>query len=126
MRWLSLVCLLTLHLSTAHAGFKLFAKNLTSQGLNYPRDIYVYLPQGYHSSSEHYPVIYMHDGQNLFDPQRVYLGQTWNAERTLDYLIRERIIRPVIVVGVDNTPDRKAEHTPGPSEDSYLSFLVHL
>lgn len=79
-----------------------------------PRTIYVYLPPGYEKSNASYPVLYMHDGQNLFDPSRSYSGKTWKAEETLDKLIRIKKIKPVIVIGIDNTDDRINEYTPDP------------
>lgn len=100
--------LISLFISTAWARdgkFHLFMKNLNG------REIHVYLPGEYDSSSRKYPVIYVQDGQNLFDPLRAYMGQTWNALNTLNTLIRSKQIRPLIVVAIDNTFDRMSEYT---------------
>lgn len=85
--------------------FHLFMKTLKG------REIHVYLPGEYDSSGRKYPVLYVQDGQNLFDPQRAYMGQTWNALTTLNTLIKKKQIRPIIVVAIDNTSDRMSEYT---------------
>lgn len=55
-----------------------------------------------------YPVLYLHDGQNLFDPARAFAGQTWRVEETLSHLVRRRVIPPLIVVGIDHGVERRA------------------
>ena len=69
------------------------------------RRVWVYLPAGYNESSKSYPVLYMHDGQNLFDPETSYAGVTWQVGETLDQLTAEGRTEGVIVVGVDNAGD---------------------
>ena len=54
------------------------------------------------------PVLYLHDGQNLFDPARAFAGQTWHLGETLTHLVRRRLILPLIVVGVDHGAERRA------------------
>ncbi len=78
------------------------------------RDITVYVPPGYESSGRRYPVLYMHDGQNLFDPGTSYIrGRIWNIHGTADRLIAAGEIEPLIVVGIANTgKHRLAEYTP--------------
>jgi predicted alpha/beta superfamily hydrolase len=78
------------------------------------RDITVYVPPGYESSDHRYPVLYMHDGQNLFDPSTSYIhGRIWNVHGTADRLIAAGEIEPLIVVGIANTgKHRLAEYTP--------------
>jgi predicted alpha/beta superfamily hydrolase len=96
----------------AHGGFHLFQKDYKCSSSPFTRDIYVYLPKDYSSHNQiKYPVLIMHDGQNLFDPNRAYLGQTWNAERTLNNLIDSKKIAPVVVIAIDNTKDRVTEYT---------------
>lgn len=113
--------------------FSLFIKNYLSVSSPFARDIYVYTPPSYHlNKTTRYPVLYIHDGQNLFDPERAFMGQTWNAENTLNSLIRSRTIRPVIVVAIDNTSHRTAEYTPdvdpeigeGGEANQYLDTLT--
>jgi predicted alpha/beta superfamily hydrolase len=79
------------------------------------REIAVYLPEGYASEpARHYPVFYLHDGQNLFDGRKSYLaGRTWRAGETADIESARGAMEPVILVGVANTGLRRmAEYTP--------------
>jgi predicted alpha/beta superfamily hydrolase len=79
------------------------------------RCICVYLPPQYEADpSRRFPVLYLHDGQNLFDPRTSYIpGRTWRAGSTADDLALSGRIEPVILVGVANTGLRRmAEYTP--------------
>lgn len=79
------------------------------------RDVLVYLPPGYESEApRRYPVLYLHDGQNLFDGATAYIpGQDWRVGQTAGALIRRQAIEPVIVVGIYNTGhERVEEYTP--------------
>ncbi len=79
------------------------------------RDISVWLPPTYGTEPDRrFPVLYLHDGQNLFDPRTAYVpGRTWNAQATADRLTREQLITPVILVGINNAgPRRMDEYTP--------------
>ncbi len=79
------------------------------------RDVLVWLPPVYGTEPERrFPVLYLHDGQNLFDGRTSYVtGRTWRAHATADRLTRERLIEPVILVGINNTGVRRmAEYTP--------------
>jgi len=64
------------------------------------RRIWIYLPKGYGSSSKTYPVLYMHDGQNLFNEQTAYAGE-WGVDECLDTL-QKKLGKEAIVVGIDN------------------------
>jgi predicted alpha/beta superfamily hydrolase len=80
--------------------------------LSTPRDIIVYLPPGY-SAAARYPVFYLQDGQNLFDPATAFGGQDWRADLTADELILSGVIEPILMVGVYNTGVRRlSEYTP--------------
>ncbi len=75
----------------------------------------VYLPPGYDSHvSRRYPVLYMHDGQNLFDPETSFVrGQHWRLGEMADMLIAEGRVTPLIIVGVHHTGHgRVHEYTP--------------
>lgn len=74
------------------------------------RDLYIYLPPGYEESERRYPVLYMHDGQNLFDASAA--GQEWQADEAAQALIEAGEIEPIIIVGVASTADRFDEYTP--------------
>jgi predicted alpha/beta superfamily hydrolase len=80
------------------------------------RDILVYLPPGYRRfSRKRYPVLYLHDGQNVFDAATSFAGVEWGVDETAERLIRTRIIEPLIVVAVANIgEDRVHEYTPTP------------
>ena len=84
-----------------------------SRYLSTPRDIVVYLPPGYDSGAAPCPVLYLQDGQNLFDPHTAFGGQDWRADVTADDLILRGAIEPLIVVGIYNTGVRRvSEYTP--------------
>lgn len=83
-----------------------------SKFLGNQRTLTVYLPPGYRENlARRYPVLYMHDGQNLFDPATAFNGVSWEANDTAERLILTRRLKPLIIVGVHNTPDRIAEYT---------------
>ena len=84
--------------------------------LAHDRDVTVYLPPGYDDDANPCPVLYMHDGQNLFDPATAHIpGQHWRLGETADALIAAGTLPPLIMVGVANTgPHRIHEYTPDP------------
>lgn len=98
------------------------------------RDITVYLPAGYDGGSARYPVLYMHDGQNLFDPLRAFIpGQHWRLAEAADEATAARTASPMIIVGIDNagasrideyTPTHDADRKAGGRADDYGRFLI--
>ncbi len=80
------------------------------------RYLRVWLPPGYdapENASRTYPVLYLNDGQNLFEASTAFGGVEWQADETADRLIREGVIPPLILVGIDNTgKDRLREYMP--------------
>jgi predicted alpha/beta superfamily hydrolase len=88
-------------------------KSFRSRFLKSARDIIVYLPPEYHSAPEtRYPVLYMNDGQNLFDAATAFLGNEWGLDETAEGLIRAGEIQPIIIVGIYNAGfERIAEYT---------------
>ncbi len=80
------------------------------------RQLRVWVPPGYNApenQARHYPVFYLNDGQNLFDPATSYIGVDWQADEAADRLIREGRIPPLIIVGIDNAQkDRPREYLP--------------
>ena len=61
------------------------------------RNIRVYLPPSYDlRDDKHYPVLYIHDGQNIFDPEESYSGKAWDLHKTADYMIRKEMIEEII------------------------------
>ena len=95
-----------------HASKLELHRNFHSQYLPDDRNIIVYLPPDYEEQDRRYPVMYMQDGQNLFDPETSFVqGRTWQFGEHADQLIRAKEIEPLIVVGVYNTPRRLEEYT---------------
>jgi enterochelin esterase-like enzyme len=79
------------------------------------RDLIVYLPPDYDRSPERtYPVLYLNDGQNLFDGRTSFIpGRTWQVREQADAAIQAGEVEPLIIVGIYNTGDRRlAEYTP--------------
>ncbi|MHC5110916.1 MAG: alpha/beta hydrolase-fold protein [Planctomycetota bacterium] len=75
------------------------------------RRCWVYLPPDYFESTQSYPVLYMHDGQNLFDVATSFAGE-WEVDEACEELIANCEIEPIIVVGIENGPNRCLEYTP--------------
>jgi predicted alpha/beta superfamily hydrolase len=80
------------------------------------RFLRVWLPPGYddaQNAARQYPVLYLNDGQNLFEPATSFNGVEWQVDETADRLIREQVIPPLIIVGIDNAgKDRLREYMP--------------
>jgi predicted alpha/beta superfamily hydrolase len=91
--------------STALPGVSLLGEPLAMPGLERRRQLRLYLPPGYATSGKRYPVLYMHDGQNLFDNATAYAGE-WKVDETLDALAREGKLE-MIVVGIDNGQEKR-------------------
>ncbi|MCS6884745.1 MAG: alpha/beta hydrolase-fold protein [Acidobacteriota bacterium] len=104
-----------------------------SPQFNNTRSMVIYLPPSYHTFPERrYPVLYMQDGQNLFDPATSYAGE-WQVDRICDRLISEKKMREIIVVGIYNTGTKRLyEYTyssnpklGGGGANKYLNFVVN-
>src|SRR5262245_22838854 len=92
-----------------------FHPDFPSRYLARRRTLIVYLPPGYDADApRRYPVLYLQDGQNVFDAATSFAGVEWQADETAERLIRGGQLAPVILVGVYNTEDRIAEYTPWP------------
>lgn len=76
-----------------------------------PRNVDVWLPENY-SKNNTYAVLYMHDGQMLFDDTNTWNRQEWGVDETITNLLNEGVIKDVIVVGIWNTKNRHAEYFP--------------
>ncbi|RIJ36737.1 alpha/beta hydrolase-fold protein [Pontibacter oryzae] len=96
-------------------------------GQNLPaRDLIVWLPPGYEQHTKRrYPVLYMHDGQNIFDPVTSSFGLDWRIDETADSLIRAGAMEPVIIVGIYNNADRMQEYIPGDKGNAYMDFVMN-
>ena len=89
------------------------------------RHVIVWLPPDYENTDERYPVLYAHDGQNLFDPYTSYIGADWGIDEALTELIESDSCKPVIVVGMYNTGDRSDEYGLSQRGRDYQRFVVN-
>jgi len=87
--------------STAQPNVHVLPTPFVIPGLNRERTVRIYLPPGYARDRQRYPVLYMHDGQNLFDEATAYVGEEWGVDEALNALAKSRGLR-LIVVGIDN------------------------
>lgn len=112
-----------------------------------PRNVDIWLPPSYEKEPDRsFPVVYMHDGQNLFNPETSYIGVVWGVDEAMIRLIGAERAREAIIVGIWNTPKRFYEYMPSrpiqelvdlevidpskdememPLSDEYLKFIVH-
>jgi pimeloyl-ACP methyl ester carboxylesterase len=147
-RWLTMAAVLIASLSCSWAAeahgrlvtYPSFASKYVAS-----RDVTVWLPDGYDARGRRLPVVYMQDGQNLYDGAQSFGGVSWDVANTVSRLIRERKIPPVIIVGIANTSARGREYLPrriydllpaasqqwirqgwhgAPESDKYLKFIV--
>ena len=106
-----------------------------SKVLQNERDLVVYLPPGYEEQPvRRFPVLYLHDGQNLFDGSTAFVpGNDWKVGQTADQVIGSGAVDPLIIVGIYNLGEHRIrEYTPtrvpklgGGRADSYGKFLIH-
>jgi predicted alpha/beta superfamily hydrolase len=114
-----------------------FIKKFKSKILGNERDIIVLLPPSYKDKAagkkalKRYPVLYMHDGNNLFDPNTSFQGVDWGVDEACAKLYKEADINEMIIVAVYNGPDRVGEYTPfkdpkheGGNGEKYIEFLT--
>jgi predicted alpha/beta superfamily hydrolase len=86
-----------------HRGFP-------SKILGNRRDVLLYLPRGYgRLSRRRYPVLYLHDGQNVFDAATSFAGVEWGMDETAERLIKQKLIEPLIIVAVANTGEARID-----------------
>ena len=106
-------------------GTLVYWKDVASNHLARPRHVGIWLPPGYDAAAEaRYPVLYMHDGQNLFDPRLTGSGEIWDVDDAVVRLVESGTISPVIVVGVFNSADRGFEYSPWHGAPDYARFLI--
>jgi predicted alpha/beta superfamily hydrolase len=101
--------------------------NLFSKELNKDETVRVYLPEGYDRNNNFYPVLYMHDGQNIFNGDTDSFGMGWEINKILDNKYKEKDFKGFIVVGVDCpklSEDRLNEYSP--FRYSFDKLPVHL
>jgi predicted alpha/beta superfamily hydrolase len=121
---------------TVRAGHLEHLRAFPSAVFGNQRDLTIYLPPGYGEREDvRYPVLYMQDGQNLFEPERAFIpGQHWRVAEAADEAIAARAAQPMIIVGVDHagpgradeyTPSRDAKKNVGGRAGDYARFLLN-
>lgn len=105
-------------------GRLVYWTDVPSRFLGPRRNVEIWLPPGYDSSRTRYPVLYMHDGQNLFDPRIANTGTDWGVDEAVMRLVERGIMPPVIVVGVWSTSQRTPEYNPWGHAADYARFLI--
>lgn len=90
-----------------------FHRNVASRFLPEGRDVIVFLPPRYNEKTARFPVLYLHDGQNLFDAATAFCHQEWQLDENANELIEARVIAPLIIVGIYNAGEKRlADYTP--------------
>jgi predicted alpha/beta superfamily hydrolase len=107
------------------AGGMLYLHELRSRIFNNSRIVRVWVPPGYGETREtRYPVLYLNDGQNLFEASTAFGGVHWQVGETASRLIAEKKIPPLIIVGIDNTgKNRIREYLPYRSTDPRILIV---
>lgn len=116
--------------STAASNVQILSPSFYMPQLDRNRRIWLYLPPDYHTSTKNYPVLYMKDGQNLFDNLTSFSGE-WQVDETLNTLFNQGDYG-AIVVGIDNgLGERQNEYSPwvnaqygGGQGDEYMEFIA--
>jgi predicted alpha/beta superfamily hydrolase len=99
--------------------------NFEDHDLKYTRDVMVWLPSSYNKlPNKRYPVLYVHDGQNVFMPNSIYNGE-WRLDEVADSLIKTGTTEEFIIVAINNTKDRWVEYSGTPEGMNYLKFIVN-
>ncbi|MBV6513624.1 MAG: hypothetical protein FMNOHCHN_03159 [Ignavibacteriaceae bacterium] len=102
-----------------------YHRDFPSAFLPLKRDIIVWLPPSYRKDlKKYYPVLYMHDGQNIMDPKTAYVGVDWRVDETLTSLIKKGLMKEIIVVGINNTSDRLDEYSDREKGKAYRKFIT--
>lgn len=106
-------------------GRLVYWTDVPSAFLGPKRHVEIWLPPGYDDNpTTRYPVLYMHDGQNLFDPRIANTGVDWGVDEAVVKLVNQGVIPPIIVVGVWSTSARSKEYSPWHDAPDYARFLI--
>ena len=106
-------------------GRLIYWTDVSSAHLGPKRHVEVWLPPGYDTdSTTRYPVLYMHDGQNLFDPRIANTGTDWGVDEAVVRLVKQGVMSAIIVVGVWSTSARSSEYSPWHGAPEYARFLI--
>jgi hypothetical protein len=151
IRWIRMLCLLLAALwggqaaaQSPESGRIVTIADMTSAFVA-PRTVTIWLPPGYDAGARRYPVLYMQDGQNLFDAKAANFGVEWGMDEAMARLAALGVGRPAIIVGLNSTAQRYREYMPkdvydrlppayatlvrdshggAPLSDAYLRFIV--
>ncbi len=116
---------------TAAENVSILSEKFEMPQLNTTRRVWIYLPKDYAASGKKYPVLYLQDGQNLFDDATSYAGE-WGIDETLNHVF-EKTGKASIVVGIDNgaekridelSPFKNEKYKNGGNGDNYVKFIV--
>jgi len=106
-------------------GRLVYWRDVASTFLGPTRHVEIWLPPGYDAdSATRYSVLYMHDGQNLFDPRIANTGVDWGVDEAVMRLADRGVMAPIIVVGVWSTAERGPEYSPWHGAPRYARFLI--
>lgn len=106
-------------------GTLVYWTDVSSQHLSETRHVGIWLPPGYDDEKDRrYKVLYMSDGQNLFDPRIANTGVDWGVDEAVMSLVSEGAIEPVIVVGAWSSARRGEEYSPWHGAPDYARFLI--
>ncbi|MBI3195247.1 MAG: histidine kinase [Ignavibacteriae bacterium] len=104
-----------------------YHRKLKGEGLEYERDVIVWLPPSYETdTTKRYPVLYMHDGQNIVDPKTSFIGYDWHVDEVAESLIKFNKMKEINVVGINNSPDRSPEYSQTKKGEAYQKFIVQI
>jgi len=107
------------------SGTLLYWEYVASEFLAESRNIAIWLPPGYDDDPERrYRVIYMHDGQNLFDPRIANTGIDWGVDEAMMAGVEAGLFEPAIVIGAWSTEQRGPEYSPWHDAGNYAQFLI--
>ena len=100
-----------------------FQHTFYSKILNNNREIFVWVPDDYHLYNREYPLLIIHDGQNVFHAGGSMSGDEWQLDEIVTEMINTNEIEPIIMVGVANTKDRSLEYNPIKNGKNYGEAL---
>ncbi|GGG40147.1 TIM-barrel domain-containing protein [Bizionia arctica] len=120
------------NVSTATKNVSIISEDFEISQLDRKRRVWMYLPPNYKTSNKSFPVVYMHDAQNLFDKRTSSYSNEWEVDETLNKLFKEHNFE-LIVVGIDHGGDKRLdEYSPwkndeygGGEGDAYMEFIVN-
>lgn len=106
-------------------GNVIFHNDVYSPQLNNYRTVTVWLPPSYEDAlQKHYPVLYLHDGQNVFSPWTSLSGNEWHLDEIATELMADGNMKEIIMVAIDHGEDRTGEYSPVHKGKDYSAFMV--